>query len=40
MPEIKHRQTNPSPEIEYAEIHIPDSRHLGTEGETLHLIIQ
>ena len=30
MPEIKHRQANPSPEIEYAEIHIPDDRHLGT----------
>lgn len=30
MPEIKHRQTTPSPEIEYAEIHIPDDRHLGT----------
>lgn len=30
MPEIKHRQENASPEIEYAEIHIPDDRVLGT----------
>ncbi len=30
MPEIRHRQANPSPEIDYAEIHIPDDRHLGT----------
>lgn len=30
MPEIKHRQINPSPEIEYAEIYIPDNRNLGT----------
>ncbi|MFH1702787.1 MAG: Shedu anti-phage system protein SduA domain-containing protein [Nitrospirota bacterium] len=30
MPEIKHRQTNPRPEIEYAEIYIPDDRYFGT----------
>ncbi len=30
MPEIKHRQENASPEIEYAEIYIPDDRVLGT----------
>jgi len=30
MSEIKRRQTNPSPEIDYAEIHIPDDRNLGT----------
>lgn len=30
MPEIKHRQTNPSPEIDYAEIYIPDNRYPGT----------
>lgn len=30
MPEIKHRQINPSPEVDYAEIYIPDDRHLGT----------
>ena len=30
MPEIKHRQVNASPEIDYGEIHIPDDRHLGT----------
>ena len=30
MPEIKRRQVSASPEIEYAEIHIPDDRHLGT----------
>lgn len=30
MPEIKRRQTNPSPEIEYTEIYIPDDRYLGT----------
>ena len=30
MAEIKHRQTNGSPEIEYAEIYIPDGSYLGT----------
>ncbi len=30
MPEIKHRQDKASPEIEYAEIYIPDDKHLGT----------
>ena len=30
MVEIKHRQTNGSPEIEYAEIYIPDDSYLGT----------
>lgn len=30
MPEIKHRQANASPEIDYAEIHIPDDNNLGT----------
>lgn len=30
MPEIKRRQINPCPEIDYAEIHIPDDRNLGT----------
>jgi hypothetical protein len=34
MPEIRHRQDKPSPEIEYAEIHIPDDRHLGTGSFT------
>ncbi len=29
MPEIKHRQVNASPEIEYGEIHIPDDKNLG-----------
>lgn len=30
MSEIKHRQEKPSPEIDYAEICIPDGRYLGT----------
>ncbi len=30
MPEIKRRQINPCPEIDYAEFHIPDDRDLGT----------
>jgi len=30
MPEIKRRQINPCPEIDYAEIHIPDDKNLGT----------
>lgn len=30
MPEIEHHQDNPSPEIEYGEIHIPDDKYLGT----------
>jgi len=30
MSEIKRRQTNPSPEIDYAEIHIPDDGNLGS----------
>lgn len=30
MPEIKHRQINPNPGVEYGEIHIPDDRALGT----------
>ncbi len=30
MPEIRHRQVNASPEIEYAEIYIPDDKILGT----------
>ncbi|MCJ7744059.1 MAG: hypothetical protein MUO99_05815 [Dehalococcoidales bacterium] len=30
MSEIRHRQEKPSPEIDYAEIYIPDDRHLGT----------
>jgi hypothetical protein len=30
MSEIKHRQEKSIPEIDYAEIYIPDDRHLGT----------
>lgn len=29
MPPIKHSQPNPSPEIEYGEINIPDDKNLG-----------
>ena len=32
MPEIKHRQDKASPEIEFAEIYIPDDRRLGTRS--------
>ncbi len=30
MPEIKHQQLNPSPEVSMSEIHIPDNSDLGT----------
>ncbi|MFC2071214.1 hypothetical protein ACFLUU_00640 [Chloroflexota bacterium] len=34
MPEIKHRQVDAAPEIIFAEIHIPDDKHLGTGSFT------
>lgn len=34
MPEIRHRQQNAAPEIDYAEIHIPDDTDWGTGSFT------
>ena len=35
MPEIRHRQRNAAPEIDYAEIHIPDDTDWGTGSFTI-----
>ena len=37
MAEIRQRQNNPGPGIDYAELHIPDDSHLGTGKYTLSL---
>jgi len=35
VPAIKNRRQNPSPEIEYSEIHIPDDKNLGAGTFTI-----
>jgi len=37
MGEIRKRQNNPGPGIDYSELHIPDDSHLGTGKYTLSL---
>ena len=37
MGEMRKRQNNPGPGIDYSEIHIPDDSHLGTGKYTLSL---
>lgn len=37
MAEIRTRQNNPGPGIDYSELHIPDDSHLGTGKYTLSL---